>query len=46
MGTPLQLLDEQDGWYLVRTPDRYIAWLEVGAVTPVTAEELAEVVCR
>ncbi len=31
MGTPIQVLDFQDGWYLVRTPDRYIAWLEPGA---------------
>lgn len=31
LGTPIQVLDFQDGWYLVRTPDRYIAWLELGA---------------
>lgn len=31
MGTPIQVLDFQDGWYLVRTPDRYLAWLEPGA---------------
>lgn len=31
MGTPIQVLDFKDGWYLVRTPDRYIAWLEPGA---------------
>lgn len=31
LGTPLQVLDERDGWYLVRTPDRYLAWLEPGA---------------
>ncbi|MCP9236510.1 SH3 domain-containing C40 family peptidase [Lewinella sp. JB7] len=33
MGTPLQVLDEQNGWYLIRTPDRYLAWLEGGAFT-------------
>lgn len=32
LGTPLQLLDFADGWYLVRTPDRYLAWLEEGAL--------------
>ena len=35
LGTPLALLDEQDGWYLIRTPDRYLAWLEEGAFTRV-----------
>ena len=34
MGMPLELLDLEDGWYLVRTPDRYIAYLEEGAVVP------------
>ena len=40
LGTPLQLLDYQDHWYLVRTPDRYIAWLEEGALTPVRSAEV------
>ncbi|WP_238749603.1 C40 family peptidase [Neolewinella maritima] len=31
LGTPIELLDARDGWYLIRTPDRYIAWLEEGA---------------
>ena len=31
MGTPIQVLDFQKGWYLVRTPDQYLAWLEPGA---------------
>ena len=42
LGTPVQLLDYQDHWYLVRTPDRYIAWLEEGALTPVEAQELTD----
>ena len=41
LGTPVALLDEADGWHLIRTPDRYIAWLEVGAVVDVTSAELA-----
>ena len=40
LGTPVALLDEADGWYLIRTPDRYIAWLEEGAVVNVTSAEL------
>lgn len=39
LGTPVQLLDFVNGWYLVRTPDRYLAWLEPGALAPVTAEQ-------
>lgn len=42
MGTPLQVLDFQDGWYLVRTPDRYIAWLEPGAFVSMTPEAANE----
>ena len=34
LGTPVALLDERDGWFLVRTPDRYLAWLEPGAFMP------------
>ena len=39
MGTPIQVLDFQNGWYLVRTPDRYIAWLEPGAFVALTPKE-------
>ena len=41
MGTPVEILDQEEGWYLIRTPDRYIAWLETGAVTPATSADLA-----
>lgn len=39
LGTPVQLLDFADGWYLVRTPDRYLAWLEPGALEAMTPAE-------
>jgi len=39
LGTPIRLLDFQDGWYLVRTPDRYLAWLEPGAFVRMTPLE-------
>ena len=42
MGTPVDILDTEDGWHLIRTPDRYIAWLETGAVRTVSAGELAD----
>ncbi len=42
MGTPVRILDKDEQWYLIRTPDRYIAWLEEGALSPVSGEELTE----
>jgi len=42
LGTPIQILDKRNGWYLVRTPDRYIAWLEPGAFVAMTSEEARE----
>ncbi|MEL7162699.1 MAG: SH3 domain-containing protein, partial [Bacteroidota bacterium] len=41
LGTPLEVLDLQNNWYLVRTPDRYLAWLEPGAFTAMTPGEAA-----
>jgi uncharacterized protein YgiM (DUF1202 family) len=28
MGTPLRVLKQDDGWYLVQTPDHYLGWME------------------
>lgn len=30
LGTPIKVLDRQDNWYRVQTPDGYIAWLDHG----------------
>ncbi|MBD1396658.1 C40 family peptidase [Pontibacter sp. JH31] len=32
MGTPLQVWKKQDGWYLVQTPDQYLAWVDYGGI--------------
>ncbi len=32
MGTPLHILKKQGGWYLVQTPDRYLAWVDSGGL--------------
>jgi cell wall-associated NlpC family hydrolase len=32
MGTPVRVLQEDNGYYLVQTPDRYIAWTESAGV--------------
>jgi len=33
LGTPVQLLKKQSGFYLVKTPDNYLAWTDAGALT-------------
>lgn len=42
LGTPIELLDFQNGWYLVRTPDRYLAWLEPGAFVRMTPDRATQ----
>lgn len=32
LGTRLQVLKKQRSWYLVQTPDRYIGWIDGGAI--------------
>jgi cell wall-associated NlpC family hydrolase len=32
LGTPLKIWKRERGWYLVQTPDRYIAWLDAGGL--------------
>ncbi|GAB3533929.1 C40 family peptidase [Pontibacter brevis] len=33
MGTPLQVWKKDDSWYLVQTPDKYLAWVDGGGIT-------------
>lgn len=42
LGTPVQLLKKQRGYYLVRTPDTYISWLSDDEVTPMTETEMEQ----
>ena len=32
LGMPLRVLDKDRGWYLVQTPDHYIAWVDWGGL--------------
>jgi cell wall-associated NlpC family hydrolase len=32
LGTPLRVLKKQGGYYLVKTPDDYLAWTDAGAI--------------
>jgi cell wall-associated NlpC family hydrolase len=37
MGTPIRVLDQKENWFLIQTPDKYIAWLDHGGF--VSADE-------
>ncbi len=36
LGTPVRILKRQSGFYLVRTPDNYLAWIDAGGVKTMT----------
>lgn len=40
LGTPVEILKRESGFYLVRTPDRYLSWIESLAVRQMDEEEL------
>ncbi|WP_228913835.1 C40 family peptidase [Salinimicrobium sediminilitoris] len=42
LGTPLKVLKKEGEWYLVQTPDKYLAWVDHGGVTLYSDEELEE----
>ena len=42
MGTPVRVLKIEDGWVLVQTPDRYIAWTNQAAVRLMSSSEMNE----
>ena len=39
MGTHLRVLKEENGWYLVQTPDDYLGWLDKGGFTLMNGDE-------
>ncbi|MFD2517337.1 C40 family peptidase [Salinimicrobium flavum] len=41
LGTPLKVLKQDGDWYLVQTPDAYLAWVDHGGITRLTQKELA-----
>ncbi len=40
LGTPVTILKKDGGWFLIQTPDQYIAWTNDGSLVPVTEEQL------
>lgn len=39
MGTPVRILKQERGWYLVQTPDRYLGWIDSDVIVPLSTEE-------
>lgn len=42
LGTPVKVYKEDDGWYLVQTPDQYFGWVDGAGIALKTLEELAD----
>jgi cell wall-associated NlpC family hydrolase len=42
MGTPLKVWKQERGWYLVQTPDNYLAWIDGDAIQRMNHLRLAE----
>ncbi len=42
LGTPLRILKMQGEWYLVQTPNKYIAWTDDDAIVTINKEELKD----
>ncbi|MDQ7949490.1 MAG: C40 family peptidase [Pedobacter sp.] len=42
LGTPVQVIKKQGGYYLVRTPDGYLAWTDGGAVKTMDAQQFEQ----
>ncbi|MCF8713562.1 C40 family peptidase [Joostella atrarenae] len=39
LGMPVNIFDKKGSWYLIQTPDKYIAWVDYGGVAPMNNEE-------
>jgi len=40
LGTPIRILKRENDWYLVQTPNKYIAWVDAPAVVRIDQNEL------
>ncbi|MCM5662132.1 C40 family peptidase [Galbibacter mesophilus] len=41
LGMPVNVLKKEGSWYLIQTPDKYIAWVDYGGVEPMDKETFA-----
>lgn len=39
LGMPVTIFKKEGSWYLIQTPDKYIAWVDYGGLTPMDKEE-------
>ncbi|MCU7494544.1 MAG: C40 family peptidase [Ignavibacteria bacterium] len=39
LGTPVKVLKKENGWFLIQTPDQYIAWVDGDGVQQMTKDE-------
>ena len=39
LGMPVKVLKKEGSWYLIQTPDDYLAWVDYGGVEPMDAEQ-------
>lgn len=42
LGTPLNVLKNEGDWYLVQTPDKYLAWVDKGGIQLTTEAEFSK----
>ena len=40
MGMPVKILKSAGSWYLIQTPDKYIAWTEKSSIQTMTSEDM------
>jgi len=41
LGTPVKVYKQDGSWFLIQTPDQYLAWVDSGGVQMMTSSELA-----
>lgn len=42
MGTPVKVLEKDNGWYRIQTPDQYIGWVDGRGIALKTEKEMTE----
>ena len=40
LGMPVHILKEEDSWFLIQTPDGYLAWVDDGGIVAMTPAEM------
>jgi SH3-like domain-containing protein len=40
MGTPVRILKENSGWYLIQTPDEYLGWVDDDGIVRYNSQEM------